>query len=97
MHGENQHNHEQDPGAKASFYDRGWRPAIGWTCASALFLFYIPQFLFASGVWLYQCVISTAGIPPYPVTMDEGLWQLVVALLGMAGIRSLDKAKGTAR
>jgi hypothetical protein len=77
-----------------SIFVAGWRPAIGWVCALALFCFYIPKFLLATIVWVVA--IHQGGwvdIPAYPVEA-HGLFELVLALLGMATIRTVEKAKG---
>lgn len=80
-----------------SLWVAGWRPAIGWVCALALFCFYIPKFLLATIVWVVA--IHQGGwvdIPAYPVDAHS-LFELVLALLGMATIRTVEKAKGLAR
>jgi hypothetical protein len=77
-----------------SIFVAGWRPAIGWVCALALFCFYIPKFLLATIVWVVA--IHQGGwvdIPAYPVEAHS-LFELVLALLGMATIRTVEKAKG---
>jgi hypothetical protein len=77
-----------------SLWVAGWRPAIGWMCALALFFFYIPKFLLATIVWVV--VIDQGGwgaIPAYPVEANS-LFELVLALLGMSTLRTVEKAKG---
>jgi len=69
--------------AHRSLFVAGWRPAIGWTCALALF----NQFILAPYVMLFFSV----QIPP----MGGGiLFDLVVALLGMGSLRTLEKFGG---
>lgn len=79
-----------------SLFVAGWRPAIGWVCAGALACYYLPQFALASVLWVRLAWGATA-LPPYPVTEIAGLTELVVALLGLAGLRTLEKATGRAR
>jgi hypothetical protein len=68
-----------------SLFVAGWRPFVGWVCASALayeFLIY-PLFL-----WLNQ-IFWQVTPPPH---LDTALLvQLLMAMLGMAGIRTYEK------
>lgn len=80
----------------ASIFVAGWRPAIGWVCAASLAVYYIPQFAMASVVWV-RLSWSLDTLVPYPVSQIEGLMELVVAMLGLAGLRSIDKALGTSK
>lgn len=80
--------------AHRSIVVAGWRPAIGWVCALSLALYFVPKFVFGSVVWVVTIHASHwLVIPPYPVDAD-GLFQLVFSLLGMAGLRTYEKAKG---
>lgn len=80
-----------------SVFVAGWRPGIGWVCAISLAMFYIPQFALAAVVWVLT--VAESGwtiIPAYPGSADS-LMELVLALLGMATIRTVEKAKGLTR
>ena len=80
-----------------SVFVAGWRPGIGWVCALSLAMFYIPQFALAAVVWVLA--VAESGwtvIPAYPGSADS-LMELVLALLGMATIRTVEKAKGLTR
>ena len=61
-----------------------WRPAIGWVCVIALGYSYILHPLLH---WF--CAIL--GIPSPPDIGMEQLMPLVIAMLGLGGIRSFDK------
>lgn len=64
----------------------GWRPAIGWVCAISLtFPFIVNP--------LIQWFTSKAG----PVLPTESLMTLVVSLLGLGGLRTVEKLKGRAK
>ena len=77
--------------ASANVFVSGWRPFIGWTCGLALAYQFVVAPIF---VWAGLC----AGFhPPLPPTLDDTLWQLVFAMLGMGGLRTLEKLKGVAR
>ena len=77
--------------ANPNMFVSGWRPFIGWICGLALAYQYVLAPLV---VW----AATTAGIliTP-PPRLDDTLWQLVFAMLGMGGLRTLEKLKGVAR
>ena len=64
----------------------GWRPAIGWIGAIALFYQFIAYPLL---LWL-----PLDKAPPAPIDYTL-LYTLITGMLGIAGLRSYDKAKGT--
>jgi hypothetical protein len=68
----------------------GWRPAIGWVCASALFFQYVGRPLLAWGG-----IVSGHAFPPLP-GIDDNLWQLMLGMLGLGGLRTFEKVKGAA-
>ena len=85
----------------------GWRPFIGWVCGVGLAAYFIPQYVMGAFVWVKAClaVMETAAItagnittvlPPYPVEPD-GLLNLVLALLGLGGMRTFEKFAGRAK
>jgi len=69
----------------------GWRPFIGWVCGIALAFQYLvrPFWVWATAVWL-------PGFP-LPPTLDGMLWELVLGMLGIGGLRTIEKWKGVAR
>lgn len=73
--------------ASGSLFVAGWRPAIGWVCALALGFQYLvrPLLTWAQGVWW-------PGLPALP-GLDDALWQLMFGMLGMGGLRTLEKVK----
>ena len=73
--------------ASASIFVAGWRPSVGWVCSLALaWTFLVSPVL--------QFFLPGRPVPTVP---SEMLFELVLALLGVAGLRSFDKLKGTAR
>ena len=68
----------------------GWRPAVGWTCAIAVF------FKFVGGPALFMIGQATG----YPVELPEietaELWPLLLGMLGLGGLRTVEKIKGAA-
>jgi len=73
----------------------GWRPAIGWTCAVSLGAYYIPKYVMAAVLWSIQCWQANELLA-YPVSAD-GILELTLAMLGMGGIRMLEKMKRVAK
>lgn len=74
--------------AHRSVFVAGWRPAVGWICAAGVGWAYLghPVFLWAAAVW-------SPGLQP-PAIHTDSLFELVLAMLGMAGLRSFEKASG---
>jgi len=77
--------------AHGSLFVSGWRPFIGWVCGVALAFQYLvrPFWIWASAVWWPSC--------PVPPTLDGMLWELVLGMLGIGGLRTIEKWKGVAR
>lgn len=77
--------------ANASVFVSGWRPFIGWVCGIALAYQYVAAPLV---MWLALTLGVNLAPPP---RIDDTLWQLVFAMLGMGGLRTFEKIKGVAR
>lgn len=82
----------------ASLFVAGWRPAIGWIGAASLayqFLVY-PMSMWA---WTYLQGIGwiPADLAPPPVLPADQLWVILSGMLGIAGLRSVEKIKNVAR
>ena len=76
--------------ANANMFVSGWRPAIGWVCALALLYQYLVRPLAVA-------IFAAVGHPlPTMPGLDENLWQLMMAMLGMGGLRTFEKVQGVA-
>ena len=76
--------------ASSSTFVSGWRPAIGWVCALALLYQYLVRPLAVA-------IFAAVGHPlPVMPGLDENLWQLMMAMLGMGGLRTFEKVQGVA-
>ena len=69
----------------------GRRPATGWLCVAGLgyqFLFqpFFPWFLNVLG----------ASVPPLPNIDNEALFMLLTGMLGLGGLRTVERVKGKA-
>lgn len=77
--------------ANANIFVSGWRPAIGWCCALALFWNYLGYPL---AIW--ACAIWWPLVTP-PALVNDSLFELVLAMLGLGGMRTYEKLKGIAK
>lgn len=69
----------------------GWRPAVGWVCVAALAYQYLLRPL---APW----ALNVVGHPvPDMPGLDNQMFELVLAMLGVGGLRSFDKLKGTSK
>lgn len=73
--------------ASSSVLVAGWRPAIGWVCAIALFYQYVIRPILSMILGYYKIDTPVIGL-------DDNLWQLMFGMLGMGGLRTIEKAKG---
>ncbi len=73
-----------------SLFVSGWRPAIGWVSALALAYQYLLRPLSGTIAGIFGIVI-----PPLP-GLDDNLWQLMMGMLGMGGLRTFEKVQGVA-
>lgn len=73
----------------SNIFQAGWRPAIGWIGVLALAYQFV---LYPLLLWL-QTVNPT--IHPPPALEAEMMFTIVTGMLGIAGMRSYDKLKGT--
>ncbi len=70
-----------------SLFVAGWRPAIGWVCALAIFSDFVlrPVMVWISG-WY-------PGMPVFPSLISDNLWELMAGMLGLSGLRTFEKTR----
>lgn len=73
----------------------GWRPFIGWVCGIALGAYFIPKFILASVLWV-RISWEAQALQAYPVDGAD-LLQVVFALLGLGGLRTVEKLSNKAK
>lgn len=78
----------QAEAGSASMFVAGWRPFIGWVCGGALAYTYI---LAPGAVFVAQ---AFGVVPPKLPVLDGNLYELLIAMLGMAGLRTYEKQIG---
>ena len=72
--------------ASTSMFVAGWRPFIGWVCGLALAYQYLVR------------PFVVAFLPEFQFPgLDNNLWELMMGMLGLGGLRSFEKFKGVAR
>ena len=77
--------------ASPSVFVAGWRPAIGWVCGAALAYTYLlyPLLLWATAIW-------APTVPPPKLGNDGMLYELLLGMLGLGGLRTFEKVKRVA-
>ncbi len=84
--------------ASSSLFVAGWRPAIGWIGAVALGYQFL---LYPLLVWAWALLQARGLVPgnlqPPPMLDTDALWVVLSGMLGIAGLRSVEKVKGVAR
>ncbi len=79
--------------AHKSILVAGWRPFIGWICGLSLFW----QFLGFPITKTILGIYNPELLPTLPVLETDMLFELVLAMLGMGGLRTYEKIKGKSR
>lgn len=74
--------------ASDGMYKGGWRPAIGYICALALFYNYIGY-----PIALFCVAVYSPGIAVPPSPVDNNMWELLFGMLGLGAMRSWERLK----
>jgi hypothetical protein len=77
--------------ASGSAYAAGWRPTVGYVCVAGLGYTFLLQPLLP---WVAK--ICGADVPPLPNLDNGALMTLLLGMLGIGGLRSIEKVKGVA-
>lgn len=72
--------------AHRSIFVAGWRPAVGWVCAIGL-----------AFAFLINPVLQWAVDKPGPELPLDIMMELVIGMLGLAGLRTAEKLSGRAK
>lgn len=81
----------QTEAAHRSLFVAGWRPFIGWMCGFGIFWVFLGE-----PVASYVVALNGSDVT-LPETDFSYLFELVLAMLGMGGLRTYEKLKGVAR
>lgn len=82
--------------AHPSLFIAGWRPALGWVCVMSLALYYPVRIITGMTLWVMM-VIKGGVMLPLPDVGIADVLGLVLAMLGMSGMRSWEKKHEVAR
>jgi hypothetical protein len=74
-----------------SLWVSGWRPGVGWACAAGFAWTYIGHPI---ATWSLTVAGVETTLPPIDTAP---LTEMLLAMLGMAGLRSFEKMKGLTR
>jgi len=79
--------------ASPSMFVAGWRPAVGWLCVITLFYQWVAVPLLK---WFFDIVALHYGMtmPELPRLDSQDTQTLLYALLGIGGLRTIDKMTG---
>ncbi|AKH37330.1 MULTISPECIES: 3TM-type holin [Nitrosomonas] len=78
--------------ASSSVFVAGWRPALGWCCVFGCFWAFIGQPFMLWIVQAFELPFKTL-----PDIHTDYLLELVLAMLGLSGVRMVEKIKGVAK
>ena len=76
-----------DRAGQPSLFVAGWRPTIGWVCALALTWAFLVQ---PVAVWVVTTFALGVAVP---AVVTDHLLEMVLAMLGIAGLRTFEKTK----
>ena len=79
--------------AHRSIFVAGWRPFFGWISALCVLYAYLLKPLIACYLLAYHPE-KLAFLPDFPM---EYVWELIFGMLGISGLRSLEKVKGVSK
>lgn len=90
-------NNIEDAKAK-SFFQSGWRPFLGWMSGFCLMYAWFFKDLMLSIMVVSMDTVTFTRLLPYLPRVDASeMLTLVMALLGLGGMRTYEKFKGVAK
>jgi hypothetical protein len=78
--------------ASGSIFKGGWRPAIGWVCASAFAYHFVLQ-----PVIVFIVLSAGVDLPALPEFDMASLMTVMMGMLGLGGLRTYEKQKGISK
>lgn len=81
--------------ASPSLFVSGWRPGVAWVCVFGFAWQFVLQPLSAYGMNIY-CSYKHIPLIPLPVLDTTQMMTLLFALLGLGGMRTVEKVNGVA-
>ncbi len=77
--------------ATTDLFRGGWRPATGWACVVGL----VYQF-FLQPLLPWFVALLGGNVPPLPPIDNDTLFVLLTGMLGLGGLRTVERVKGKA-
>jgi hypothetical protein len=74
-----------------SIFVSGWRPSVGWVCSLALAWHFVLQPL-----TVFFAAMAGFELPPLPQFDMDSLMTVLLGMLGLGGMRTLEKTKNVA-
>jgi hypothetical protein len=81
--------------ASPSVFVAGWRPAVGWVCAFGFAWQFVLQPFIAYAINIYS-TYNHLSVPPLPALDTSTMMTLLLSLLGLGGMRTVEKVNGVA-
>jgi hypothetical protein len=75
--------------SSGSVFKGGWRPAVGWVCASAFAYHFVLQ-----PILLFVVALTGSELPTLPEFDMTTLLPVLGGMLGIGGLRSYEKKQG---
>ena len=75
--------------ASSNWFVAGWRPAVGWSCASAFAWSYV---LAPMLTWLFTAFGKPITLPSLDLS---AMMPILLGMLGLGGLRTYEKKTGT--
>ena len=75
--------------ASGSVFKGGWRPVVGWVCASAFAYHFVLQ-----PILLFVVALTGTELPTLPEFDMSTLLPVLGGMLGIGGLRSYEKKQG---
>lgn len=72
-------------------YAASWRPTIGYIVACALGYYYVVHPLLQ-----WALVLTHSALKAPDLVLDDHMWELILGMLGLGGMRTFEKIKGAA-
>ena len=82
--------------ASPSLFVSGWRPGVAWVCTFGFAWQFVLLPFISYGMNVY-CTVYSAKIPPLPNIDTQTLMTMLFALLGLGGMRTVEKVNGVSR
>ena len=86
---------DKEEAKSPSVFVSGWRPAVAWVCAFGFAWQFVLQPFIAYGISIYS-TYNKLVIPPLPLLDTTQMMTLLFALLGLGGMRTVEKVNGVA-